>query len=187
MKSLSGTHKTPGAPDELHLSQIMPVVYEELRKLAHRYIAREHKAQTLQATALVNEAYLKLMNSPSPGWQNRAHFCAIAANTMRELLVDRARARGAQKRGGSRIRISLHDAVAVQESQEIDLLALHEVLNLLGEQDAELARIVELRFFGGLSIEETAEVLDCSPATIKRGWNLAKAWLKQKLETAGES
>jgi RNA polymerase sigma-70 factor, ECF subfamily len=173
-------------PDERNLSKIMPVVYEELRRLAHRYMARENNAQTLQATALVNEAYLKLMKEKAPVWQNRAHFCAIAANAMRELLVERARARAAQKRGGSRIRISLHEAVAIQGAQEIDILALHEALNNLGAQDSELARIVELRFFGGLSIEETAEVLGCSPATVKRGWSLSKAWLKQELETLRE-
>jgi RNA polymerase sigma-70 factor, ECF subfamily len=179
--------KAKTIPDELKLSKIMPVVYEELRRLAHRYMAREHNVQTLQATALLNEAYLKLMKEKAPVWQNRAHFCAIAANAMRELLVERARARAAQKRGGSRIRISLHDAIAIHDSHEMDILSLHEALTSLGAQDPELARLVELRFFGGLSIEETAEVLGCSPATVKRGWSLSKAWLKQKLETLCES
>jgi len=189
MKSLADKNSTGKAAtrDELNLSQIMPVVYEELRKLARRYMARENNAQTLQATALVNEAYLKLMKEKSPVWQNRAHFCAIAANAMRELLVERAKARAAQKRGGSRIQISLHEAIAIQETQEIDILTLHEALSRLGEQDPELARIVELRFFGGLSIEETAEVLGCSPATVKRGWSLSRAWLRQELETLRES
>jgi RNA polymerase sigma-70 factor, ECF subfamily len=174
-------------PEDLNLSKIMPVVYDELRKLARRYMARENKIQTLQATALVNEAYLKLKKEQSPVWQNRAHFCAIAANAMRELLVEHARAKGAQKRGGSRIRISLHEKTATQETPAIDILALNEALNQLGEQDPELARIVELRFFGGLSIEETAEMLACSPATVKRGWSLSKAWLRHELETLRES
>jgi RNA polymerase sigma-70 factor, ECF subfamily len=172
--------------NELNLSKIMPDVYEELRKLAHRYLAREKKAQTLQATALVNEAYIRLMKEKSHAWQNRAHFCAIAANAMRELLVERARARAAQKRGRSWIRISLQDVMTARETREIDILILHEALNRLGEQDPELARIVELRFFGGLSIDETARVLGCSAATVKRAWSVSKAWMRQELEILRE-
>jgi len=171
----------------LNLSKVMPAAYNELRKVARRYIAQERTGQTLQATALLNEAYIKLLKNKSPAWQNRAHFCAIAANAMRELLVERARAKAAQKRGGSPVRVSLQDAVFIKETAEIDLLALHEALNRLSQFDPELARIVELRFFGGLTVEESAEVLECSSATIKRGWNLARAWLKKELEISCES
>jgi RNA polymerase sigma factor (TIGR02999 family) len=178
----------PGASNSaLNLSKIMPAAYEELRRLARRYIAHERTGQTLQATALLNEAYIKLLKNKSPVWQNRAHFCAIAANAMRELLVERARAKAALKRGGSRVRVSLQDALFVKEAKEIDLLALHDALNHLAQFDSELARIVELRFFGGLTVEETAEALERSPATIKRGWSLARAWLRKELEASCES
>ena len=171
----------------LNLSKVMPAAYDELRRVARRYIARERTGQTLQATALLNEAYIKLLKNKSPVWRNRAHFCAIAANVMRELLVERARAKAALKRGGAPVRVSMQDALFVKETEEIDLLALHEALNRLTLFDPELARIVELRFFGGLTVEETAEVLECSSATVKRGWNLARAWLKKELETSRES
>jgi RNA polymerase sigma factor (TIGR02999 family) len=138
-------------------------------------MGRERPGQTLQATALVNEAYLRLMKEKDHPWQNRAHFCAIAAGAMREILVERARARAAIKRGGSRVRVTLDDAIASETNNPVDLLALHESLARLGQQDPELARIVELRFFGGLTIEESAEVLNSSPATVKRPWALAKA------------
>ena len=178
----------PGAPDSaLDLSKIMPAAYNELRQVARRYVARERKGQTLQATALLNEAYIKLLKSKTLLWTDRAHFCAIAANAMRELLVERARARAAQKRGQAPIRVSLQDAFFVKEDTGIDLLALHEALNRLSQFDPELSRIVELRFFGGLTVEETAEALECSSATIKRGWNLARAWLKKELEISSES
>ena len=170
----------------LNLSKVMPAAYDELRRLARRYIARERGGQTLQATALLNEAYIKLLNNKAPVWRNRAHFCAIAANAMRELLVERARAKAALKRGGAPIRVSMQDALFIKEAEEVDILALHEALNHLAQFDPELARIVELRFFGGLTVEETAEVLECSTATIKRGWNLARAWLKKELEASVE-
>jgi RNA polymerase sigma-70 factor (ECF subfamily) len=171
----------------LNLSKVMPEVYDELRKLARRYMAREKIGQTLQATALVNEAYLRLMKEKAHIWKNRAHFCAIAANSMREILVEKARARAATKRGGSRIRVSLGNDIASEKVRELDLLALHEALNGLSRLDPPLARIVELRFFGGLTVEETAEVLCVSPATIKRAWSLAKSWLKHELENSRES
>lgn len=178
----------PGASNSaLNLSRVMPAAYDELRRLARRYIAQERTGQTLQATALLNEAYLKLLKNKSPVWQNRAHFCAIAANAMRELLVERARAKAALKRGGSRVRVSMQDALFVKEAEEIDLLVLHDALNHLAQFDSELARIVELRFFGGLTVEETAEIMECSPATIKRGWSLARAWLRKELEGSCES
>jgi RNA polymerase sigma-70 factor (ECF subfamily) len=176
-----------GGPASLNLSAVLPAVYDELRKLARNYIARERAGQTLQATALVNEAYLRLIKDKSPRWQNRAHFCAIAANAMREILVEKARARGASKRGGSRVRVSLNDFVAADDSVSVDILALHEALDRLAELDSQLARLVELRFFGGLTVEEAAETLGSSPATIKRSWKLARAWLMRELEKSRES
>jgi RNA polymerase sigma-70 factor (ECF subfamily) len=167
----------------LRLSRVLPAVYDELRRLARRYLARERPGQTLQATALVNEAYLRLMKEKEHPWRNRAHFCAIAAGAMREILVERARARAAMKRGGSRVRVTLDDAIASGGNNTIDLLALHESLDRLARLDPELVRLVELRFFGGLTVEESAEVLQTSTATVKRGWALAKAWLKRELET----
>jgi RNA polymerase sigma-70 factor, ECF subfamily len=172
--------------NSLRLSRIVPVVYDELRKQARRYMAREKAGQTLQATALVNEVYLRLIKEKTHAWQNRAHFCAIAAGAMREILVDRARARAAAKRGGSRIRVSFDGLSPAKESASIDFLALHEALKRLSDLDPHLARIVELRFFGGLSVEEAAEFLDSSPATIKRSWSLAKSWLKRELEKTCE-
>ena len=175
-------HPSAEAP---RLSVVIPVVYEELRRLAHRYMARERAAKTLQATELVNEAWIRLAGTSSPGWKNRAHFCAIAAHAMRELLVERARARKAQKRGGSRVRVSLNDDISTQNA-ELDILSLNEALDRLEEMDPNLGRIVELRFFGGLSIEETASTLDCSTATIKRGWRLARAWLRREMGVDSE-
>jgi RNA polymerase sigma-70 factor, ECF subfamily len=169
------------------LSTVMPVVYDELRRLARRYMARERAGQTLQATALVNEAYLRLMKERAHFWQNRAHFCAIAAHAMREILVEKARARNATKRGGSRVRVSFENAVVAAGETSIDILALHESLDRLADLDPQLAHIVELRFFGGLTVEEAAENLGLSPATIKRSWALAKAWLKTEMEKTIES
>jgi RNA polymerase sigma factor (TIGR02999 family) len=165
----------------------MPVVYDELRRLARRYMARERAAQTLQATALVNEAYLRLAKDRAQFWQNRAHFCAIAAHAMREILVERARARNAAKRGGSRVRVSFDKADVASGDDSIDMLALHDSLDRLAVLDPQLAHIVELRFFGGLTVEETAETLGSSPATIKRNWSMAKAWLRNEMEKAVES
>jgi RNA polymerase sigma-70 factor (ECF subfamily) len=170
----------------LSLPTVMPAVYDELRKLARHYMARERAGHTLQATALVNEAYLRLMKEKAHVWKNRAHFCAIAANAMREILVEKARARAAAKRGGSRVRVSFDNALAEKQAASMDLLALHEALNSLFKMDPPLARIVELRFFGGLTVEETAEVLGSSPATVKRAWSIAKAWLKRELEKPRE-
>jgi RNA polymerase sigma factor (TIGR02999 family) len=180
--------KLPDASaDDLDLSRVMPAVYDELRKLARRYMARERAARTLQATALVNEAYLRLMKEKDHVWQNRAHFCAIAAHAMREILVERARARGALKRGGSRVRVSFEKAIPSAPELSVDILALHESLERLSRLDPQLARIVELRFFGGLTVEEAAEILSISPATIKRSWSMAKAWLRHEMEKPCES
>jgi len=167
------------------VSDLMPVVYDELRRLARHYLRRERPGQSLQATALVNEAYLRLKRDKRQPWQNRTHFFAIAATSMRQILMERARARHAAKRGGSRVRISLSETVPASREMSLDLLALDEALTSLAALDPEHARIVELRFFAGLSIEETAEAMAISAATVKRGWNLARAWLKREMEKEG--
>lgn len=159
----------------------MPLVYDELRRLAAGYLRRERPGQTLQPTALVNEAYLRLVKDKNLAWQNRAHFMAIAAHSMRQILVDRARARGSLKRGGSRRRITLSEAAAAAEGLSVDVIAIDESLDRLAALDAQQARIVELRFFGGLTVEETAEALGISPATVKREWSVARAWLRREL------
>jgi RNA polymerase sigma-70 factor, ECF subfamily len=164
------------------LDTLLPIVYQELRRLAAGYLRREKPGQTLQPTALVHEAYLRLMKDRPDRWQNRAHFCAIAAHSMRQILIERARARGAAKRGGARQRITLDERLAAGGDRSIDLLALDEALQRLAEVDPEQARLVELRFFGGLTVEETAEAMDISPATVKRHWTVAKAWLTRELE-----
>lgn len=163
------------------IDEVMPAVYAELRRVAAAYLRRERPGQTLQATALVNEAYVRLAGQ-HPRFQNRAHFCAIAANAMRQILVERARARHAQKRGGGAARITLNEGLAASPEPPVDLAALDEALGRLAALDAQQARIVELRFFGGLSVEETAEVLGISPATVKRHWSVARAWLARELE-----
>ena len=168
--------------DDLSLDKLLPVVYQELRRLAAGYIRREKPGQTLQPTALVHEAYLRLMKDKPGRWQNRAHFCAIAAHSMRQILIEKARARGAAKRGGARHRITLDDRLAAAEDRSVDLLALDEALQRLAEIDPEQARLVELRFFGGLTVEETADAMNISPATVKRHWTVAKAWLTRELE-----
>lgn len=164
------------------MAELLPVVYQELRRVAAGYLRRERPGQTLQATALVHEAYLRLLREQHVSWQNRAHFCAIAANSMRQILVERARARNAAKRGGALHRITLEDALAPAETTGIDVEALDQALERLAALDADQARLVELRYFGGLTIEETAEVTGVSPATVKRSWTVAKAWLKKELE-----
>jgi RNA polymerase sigma factor (TIGR02999 family) len=162
-------------------SEILPLVYDELRRLARRYMARERPGQSLQATALVHEAYLRLQKDKGHPWRNRTHFIAIAANSMRQILVERARARAASKRGGSRVRVTMGEDIAAAGEPSIDLLSLDEALTKLGKFDPDLARIVELRFFGGLSIEEAADAIGTSPATVKRAWSMARAWLKREL------
>ncbi len=169
----------------LTLSRVMPLVYDELRRLARHYLARERRGQSLQATALVHEAYLKLAGERNRPWRNHAHFRAIAASSMREILVDRARARQASKRGGSRVRVTLTDAVATGGESTVDLLSLDQALTRLAGLDPRQARIVELRFFGGLTVEECAESLDLSAATVKREWSMARAWLKGEMREEG--
>ena len=182
----SETHGNEGSSASLSLSKMMPGAYNELRRLARHYLARERRGQTLQATALVNEAYLRLLKEKTHSWQNRAHFCAIAAGSMREILVERARARAASKRGGARVRVSLDESMKAGGDDSVDILALHEALERFAAIDPPLARLVELRFFGGLTIEETAQELGSSPATVKRSWKLAKAWLMRELEKSVE-
>jgi RNA polymerase sigma factor (TIGR02999 family) len=163
------------------MDDLMPAVYAELKRIAAAYLRRERPGHTLQPTALVNEAYVRLAGQ-HPRFQNRAHFCAIAANAMRQILVERARARNARKRGGGAARVTLDEAMAPAPGPPVDLDALDEALTRLAALDAQQARIVELRFFGGLSVEETADVLGISPATVKRHWSVARAWLARELE-----
>jgi RNA polymerase sigma-70 factor, ECF subfamily len=164
------------------VNSLLPDVYQELRRLAANYLRRERPGQTLQPTALVHEAYIRLLKDKPDRWQNRAHFCAIAAHSMRQILIERARARGAQKRGGARQRTTLDERLLPGGEQSIDLLALDEALERLAALDPEQARLVELRFFGGLTVEETAAAMDISPATVKRHWTIASAWLARELE-----
>jgi len=164
--------------------QLIGEVYDELRRLAANYVRRE-QAKSVQATELVHEAYMRLKKDKTPRWQNRAHFVAIAAISMRRLLVERARARGAAKRGGVQVQVTLDDQLlAAADQSTIDLVALDRALEGLAKLDAQQARIVELRFFGGLSVEETADTLSISPATVKRHWTIAKAWLLRELSAS---
>ena len=163
------------------LDQLLPQIYAELRRLASSYLRRERRDHTLQATALVHEAFIKLVDQRAVRWQNRAHFFGIAAQAMRRILVDHARAHSAEKRGSGERAVSLDEAVALVGAPSVDLLALDEALTRLTTIDPQQSRVVELRFFGGLTIEETAEVMDVSPATVGREWTLAKAWLFAEL------
>lgn len=164
------------------LEELLPLVYDELRRLADGYLRRERRDHTLQPTALVHEAYLKLVGGQEIEWQNRAHFFGVASRLMREILIDYARTRNREKRGGEvKQRVSLDDAISFYEERNFDLLALDEALTNLENLDAQQSRIVELRFFGGLTVEEAAEVLGISPATVKREWSTAKLWLLREL------
>jgi RNA polymerase sigma factor (TIGR02999 family) len=168
--------------DQSALDRLMPLVHAELRRLANNYLRRERVNHTLQPTALVNEAYLRLVDQRNARWQNRAQFFGVAAQLMRRILVDHARLHQAQKRGGSdQQRLSLTNVERMTDKPDVDLLALHEALNELAEVDPQQGRIVELKFFGGLSIEETAEVLKIGHATVERDWKMARAWLRNKL------
>ena len=155
----------------------MPLVYDELRRLAHHYLRQERGDHTLQSTALVHEAYLRLAGQNPPQWQNRAHFFGIAAHIMRQILVEYARGRGAAKRGGNACRLTLDEAVTLPRQTKVDVVELDRALTELAELDNQQSRIVELRFFAGLTIEDTSEVLGISPATVKRDWVTARAWL----------
>jgi RNA polymerase sigma-70 factor, ECF subfamily len=172
--------------DARALEQLTPLVYAELRKLAHSYMNRERAGHTLQTTALVHEAFLRLLGNPQEGWQNRAHFYAIAAQMMRRILVDYARANLRTKRGGETTRVALEeiDALVAEPAFDADVLALDAALEKLTRIDPRRSRVVELRFFGGLSVEETAQVLQVAPDTIVRDWRVAKAWLFRYLNHA---
>jgi len=167
--------------DQSALDQLVPLVHAELRRLARSYMRRERQGHTLQTTALVNEAYLRLVEQKQVRWQNRAHFMAIAAQLMRRILVDYARRRQYQKRGAGALQVTLSQAESIAKEDSPDLVALDEALVSLAEIDPQRSRVVELRFFGGLSIEETAEVLKISPTTVERYWTFAKAWLRKSV------
>jgi len=168
------------APDDL-----LPLVYDELRRVAAHYLQRERPGHTLQGTALVHEAYLRLIDQTRVRWQNRAHFLGVAAQMIRRILVDHARAKQSAKRGRIAMKLSLDESIEAPERGEVDLGALDDALEDLGKIDPQQARIVELRFFTGLSIEETAEALSISPATVKRDWVVARAWLFRELSGRG--
>jgi len=170
-----------GQGEDGALEQMIPFVYKELRRIAHRYMAGERRGHTLQTTALINEAYLKLIDSRKVSWQNRAHFFAICAKLMRRILVDFARSRGYQKRGGGAQEITLDEGLMGAQERGRNLLALDDAMETLSKVDARKSKVVELRFFGGLSVEETAEVLKVSPDTVLRDWRMARAWLGREL------
>lgn len=171
-----------GAGDTEASAALLSLVYEELRRQARRYLSRERAGHTLQTTALVHEVYVKLGKQKSIAWQSRSHFFAIAARLMRQVLIDYARTKRRTKRGGVQDKVTLEDALTVAVgSTNFDLLALDEALTRLATKEDQLAKIVELRFFGGLSVEETAEVLSISDSTVKRDWQMAKAWLRREL------
>jgi RNA polymerase sigma factor (TIGR02999 family) len=167
--------------DDSAFDKLVPLVYKELRVLAQRYMRHERPDHTLRATALVNEAYLRLIDVNRIQWQNRAHFLAFAAQTMRRILVEFARNRHRQKRGGDAIRVTLDDALGMAEEKQADLVALNDALTALASFDARMSEMVELRFFGGLSVQETADVLKVSPETVMRDWKTARVWLLREL------
>jgi RNA polymerase sigma-70 factor (ECF subfamily) len=171
--------------DQTALDKLMPLVYDELHRLAHRYMRRERPGHTLQTSALVNEAYLRLVGQREMEWQSRAHFFAIAAQVMRHLLVDYARRRKYAKRGGDRIQVTLDEVVGATSGQPAEIIALHEALEKLAAIDQRKSQLVELRYFGGMSVEETAEVLGVSGITVKREWLKAKAWLYREIDRGG--
>ena len=171
--------------DEGALEKLIPLVQPELHRLAHYYMSRERVGHTLQTTALLNEAYLQLTDKTQPPWQNRTHFMAVAAQLMRRIMVDHARARHALKRGAGAIRVTLDETALVTEERAEELLALDEALEKLAEFDRRRCEIVEMRYFGGLTVEEIADVLKVHPNTVKRDWRAAKAWLYAELTTEG--
>ena len=170
--------------DQTALDQLAPLIHSELRRLAHHYMSRERPGHLLQTSALINEAYIRLIDWKNVRWQNRAHFFGVAAQLMRRILVDFAREQQYQKRGGGTLQVSLSKAVAVVQ-RSADFVALDEALTALGEVDKRKVQVVELRFFGGLSVDEVAELLSVSKETVMRDWRLAKVWLLRELEGAG--
>jgi RNA polymerase sigma-70 factor, ECF subfamily len=170
-----------GSGDEAALDQLVPLVHRELRQIARRCMAGERAGHTFQATALVNEAYMRLIDASNVDWQDRAHFLAVAARIMRRILVDHARTRHSQKRGGNSVAVSLDDALIVAREPRHDFEALDDALAALARVDDRKSRVVELRFFGGLTVDETASVLQVGPDTVMRDWRLAKAWLQREM------
>ena len=168
--------------DKAALNRLMPLVYDELRRLARGYMRKERPDHTLQTSALINEAYLELVDQDEPNWQNRAHFFAVAAQIMRHILIDHARSYQYDKRGAGAQKVQLDESLVLTNERAGELVALDEALTSLAAVDARKGRIVELRFFGGLNIEETAEVLDLSPTTVQREWRAARAWLRRFIE-----
>ncbi|MGH9832778.1 MAG: sigma-70 family RNA polymerase sigma factor [Blastocatellia bacterium] len=167
--------------DKSALDQLYQIVYDELRRLAHRYMSRENAGHTLQTTALVNEAYLRLAEVKDMNWQDRAHFFAVSANVMRRILIDEARARRAERRGGDNLTIALDEALDVERGEDLDLITLDLALQSLAQINQRQSQVIELRYFGGLTVEETAEVLKVSADTVMRDWRFAKAWLKREM------
>jgi RNA polymerase sigma factor (TIGR02999 family) len=174
-----------GSGNEGALDKLTPVVYDELRRMARRYMRRENPDNSLQATALVHEAYLKLVDAKVAQWQDRAHFFAISARLMRRILVDSARTKDAAKRGGEAVRVELNESIDGLPMESNQMLRLDEAMQALAKFDPRKAQVVELRFFGGLSVEETAEVLKISPQSVMRDWKLARVWLAREMERAG--
>jgi RNA polymerase sigma-70 factor (ECF subfamily) len=170
--------------DDAALAELTPLVYDELRRLAHRQMGGERPNHTLQTTALVNEAYLRLADQSNARWQNRAHFFAVAARAMRQIVVDYARSQQSQKRGGGALKVDLDDTALVSPEESKEIVDLHEALEQLATLDSRKAQVVELKYFGGLNYDEMAEVLKISPATVRRDWRFAKAWLYTELQNA---
>jgi RNA polymerase sigma factor (TIGR02999 family) len=168
--------------DENALQALMPLVYDEMRRLAHRYLRRERPGHTLQSTALVHEAFVRLTGNTPPQWEDRAHFFGIAAHLMRQILVEYARSRNAAKRGGAMVKVATDNVDEPWAKSDLDIVALDDALNDLARIDLQQSRVVELRFFSGLSIEDTAEVLGISESTVKRDWNTARVWLYRELD-----
>jgi len=167
--------------DERALEELIPLVEPELRRLAHYYMSGERGGHTLQTTAVLNEAYLRLIDNTKPLWQNRNHFVAVAAQSMRQIMVDHAREHRSLKRGGGALKVTFDEAALVSDARSEELLAMDEALKRLSQQDPTKSRIVELRYFGGLTVRQTAEVLKLAPRTVEREWTLAKAWLYRAL------
>jgi RNA polymerase sigma factor (TIGR02999 family) len=181
MDELTGLLVAGGKGDRDALDRLLPAVYDELRSLAAAYLRAERPSHTLQPTALVHEAYMRLIDQRSVDWKNRAQFFGLAAQMMRRILVNHAEAKAAEKRGGGADRVTLNDAMNVSERQEVDVIAVDQALSRLAKLDERQAQIVELRFFAGLTVEEIAEILGVSSPTVKRDWSMAKAWLKREL------
>jgi RNA polymerase sigma factor (TIGR02999 family) len=171
--------------DKHALDKLMPIVYDELRRIAHRYMQKEHDGHTLQTTALINEAYVRLVGQQKIEWQNRNHFFAVTAQVMRHLLIDHARRHNFARRGGGVEHVALDDATMMSSERAVELIALDEALSEFSQLDPRKSRVVELRYFGGLSLEETAEVLDISLMTVRRDWRAAKAWLYRRMKDEG--